>query len=168
MKKILMASMVLSILAAAIFMVQISSCTKTTAQTKTIYDTVKVIVRDTFCPNTYPITGLWVGNYSVDSKFNIPGSFDYSFTIYPDGTFLTRSKQASNVYYGSGTWKLSNNNIFTATSVSFPSNSDPVPVTQVFKATFSNIGILLGSNRDSINTNGTHLSYTYNLKRINY
>ena len=167
MKKILMASMVLTILAATIFMVQISSCTKTTAQSRTIYDTVKVVIRDTFCPNTHPITGLWVGNFTVDSKFNIPGVFDYSFTIYPDGTFLTRSKQSSGTYYGSGTWKLSGNSIFTATSVSFPSSSDPVPVTQVFKANFSNNGTLIGSNRDSINVNGTPLSYTFNLNRIN-
>ena len=52
MKKILMGSLVLTVLAAAIITVQMSSCTKTTAQTNTVYDTVKVTIHDTICPNT--------------------------------------------------------------------------------------------------------------------
>ena len=155
MKKILMGSLVLTVLAAAIVTVQMSSCTKTTAQTNA-------------CPTaTYPITGLWVGSFTIDSIYNIPGVFDYSFAIYPDGTFVTRSKQSSGTYFGSGTWSLSSDSIFTATSVSFPTSIDPTPVTQVFQAKFSNTGVLNGANRDSINVNGIPLSYKFNLTRIN-
>ena len=49
MKKILLGSIILTVFAASILLVEMSSCKKAMAST-TIYDTIKVIVTDTLCP----------------------------------------------------------------------------------------------------------------------
>ena len=171
MKKILMGSLVLTAFSLAILLFEMSSCKKATAQTTTVYDTVKVIVHDSikYCPgSTYPVAGLYTGTYSVNSNFNIPGQFDYSFTIYPNGSFITRTAQTGGTIFASGKWALSGNNVFTATSTSFY-GSQGSPVTQVFTANFSNSGVLTnGVWRDSINTNSTPLAGTFStMQRVN-
>ena len=106
MKKILMGSLVLTVLAAAIITVQMSSCTKTTAQTTTIHDTVKVIVVDSVCPaSSNSITGLWVGTYAVSDNSSV-GQQYYSFIIKQDGTMITESDWANVQHLAPGTWTL--------------------------------------------------------------
>ena len=160
-----MGSLVLTAFSLAILLFEMSSCKKATAQTNTVHDTVRVTVRDTFCPNTHPIQGLWIGTYTVDSIYNVPGVFDYSFSIYPNGTFITRGKLATGTFFASGTWNYTNN-IITGTTVSIITPGIN-PVTQVFKGKNSSTGVLSGTYRDSINTNGTPLSYKFNMARVN-
>ena len=166
-----MGSIVLTAFSLAIVLFEMSSCKKATAQTNTIYDTIKVIIHDSvkYCPQaTYPISGLYTGTYSVNSNFNIPGQFDYSFTVYQNGTFITRTSQSGGTTFASGKWNLSASNIFTATSTSFFGISGS-PVTQVFTANFSNSGVLTnGIWRDSINTNSKPLAGTFStMQRVN-
>ena len=147
MKKILMSTIILSLFAATLTLIQISSCTKTDASPTIIHDTVKVTIVDTVCPTPkYPITGLWIGTYTVPQ---VQGQFYYSFAIYPDNTILVKSKGADgNTYYSAGTWKLSSNNLFTATYTSMNYNGSQV--TQTTTATYSNSGVL--TNGIEVNT----------------
>jgi len=105
MKKILMGSLVLTVLAAAIITVQMSSCTKTTAQTTTIHDTVKVVVVDSVCPTPkYPITGLWVGTSSDATTNNLP----FNLSVKADGTCTAEGiAPGTQENFGYGTWSLS-------------------------------------------------------------
>lgn len=97
MKKFFMASIALTAFAACIAIFQMTSCTKSNAQTNN-------------CPPaTYPVTGLWEGTYQTDQVSHAP-TYE-SFAIYPDGTFLRRSKVVSSTEYAlfKGTWKLTGN-----------------------------------------------------------
>src|SRR5438309_1147309 len=63
---------------------------------------------DSKTETTYPITGLWIGTYTQDQTPNQSG-YDYSFSIYPDGTLLTKGTANDNyTHYSSGTWILTN------------------------------------------------------------
>lgn len=170
MKKLLMGSVVLTTFAVAILLFQMSSCKKVLAQTNiVVHDTVKISVHDTikYCPTaTYPIQGLWIGTYSQDGS---SGQSFYSFIVYPDGILVTRGKGFDGkYYYSSGTWNLSNDNIFTATIVSFVTPG-PNPVTQSITAIYSTTGVLTnGTWKDVINTNSTPLSGTFStMQRVN-
>lgn len=104
----------------------------------------------TDCPTaTYPVTGLWTGTYSVDNN-STPARF-YSFSIYPDGTVLTKGLLADSEFsYSSGTWTL-NGNAFSATITNFLSPS----ITQKVTATFSNTGTLTNATwQDTVNPYG--------------
>ena len=164
MKKILMGSIILSVFAATLMLVQMSSCTKTGASTSIIHDTVRITTVDTVCPTPkYPITGLWIGTYTVPSL--VQGQFYYSFAIYPDNTILIKSKGADgNTYYSSGTWALSGN-AFSATFTTI--NRSDTQVTQSVTATFSDVGIL--TNGIEFNTaNPTNYPATLSImQRIN-
>ena len=148
MKKILMGSIILSVFAATLMLVQMSSCTKTGASTSIIHDTVRITTVDTVCPTPkYPITGLWIGTYSEPSL--IQGQFYYSITIYPDNTILKKAKGSDgNTYISLGTWTLSANNIFSATYTSI--NFKGAQVTQSITATYSDVGVI--SNGIEFNT----------------
>src|SRR6478735_1151671 len=116
MKKVLMGSIVMLLFAATSIIFQMSSCKKADAQIN--------------CPTpTYRIAGLWIGTYSVNC---IPeqGKLFYSLSIYPDGTLITKGEGGDGkYYYSSGTWTLSNNNIFSATVTTFVTANGGSPVT---------------------------------------
>lgn len=103
-----------------------------------------------------PIIGLWMGTYSVEE---IPeqGELFYSFSIYPDGSILTKSKGGDGRdYYSSGQWELSCNNVFNAEIISIVTPG-PLPVTQSITAIFSDEGLTNGTWTDIENPNGTGL-----------
>ncbi|MFT3681636.1 MAG: hypothetical protein QM791_15300 [Ferruginibacter sp.] len=89
---------------------------------------------------TKSIAGLWVGTYSAD-QLPKQGMLFSSFTLYPDGTLLYKSKGGDGKdYYSGGKWELKNN-VFTATMISFP-NESFAPVTQEITATLLNFDTL--------------------------
>jgi len=103
MKKLLMGTVILTVFALAITMIQMSSCTKANSQTITKTDTVYI----NNC-TTDSITGLWVGTYTGDGYSNPPQFF--SFAVEPNGNIINVT-QANNdpnsQYFNIGTWQLS-------------------------------------------------------------
>ena len=116
----------LTTFAVAITIFQMSSCKKADAQTPST--------------TTYPIEGLWVGTYTVDTE---PGWGDqyFSFIIKSDGTMIVDSKGANTQHLSTGTWTLNG----TTLSCSFtcvygiPSN---VGVAETTTATWDKAGKL--------------------------
>ncbi len=99
MKRFFSHPLVFTFLVINLVTVQLSSCEKT--ETNTTDN----------CPDpTYPITGLWEGTYTTDQVAH--AATYVSFAIYPDGTFLRRSKVTGSSEYAlfKGTWSLSGNN----------------------------------------------------------
>lgn len=97
MKKILLSSLALIVLALSIALVQISSCTKAISQQQTKVDTVYA------CPSN-SINGLWVGTYYLTGA-----ETEYmSLTIEPNGTAMneTYADYGTSQNLGSGTWKM--------------------------------------------------------------
>lgn len=93
MKKFLMISMVLTILAASIVLLQMSSCTKAVAQTRT----------DTIYKCQGNITGLWSGTLSDSNNVSQP----YNLSIKADGTVTFEGIVTGNQeHFGLGTWTL--------------------------------------------------------------
>lgn len=71
----------------------------------------------------YPIEGLWLGSFTVDNDPHHTDTYFYSFSIFPDGSVLTKSLGADGKYYfNTGTWRLSTDSVFSATivSINFP------------------------------------------------
>jgi hypothetical protein len=152
MKKIFMASLALTVFAAAIVLFQMASCTKSDAQTS--------------CPPaTYPVTGLWEGTYQTN-QVSHPATY-VSLAIYPDGTIIRRSKIASSSGYAyfKGTWKLTGYTFeFKDSTLSYSAGLQIDTGT----LTFSNDGTM--SNGTWQDVGGTVQSFTgtfQNIKRIN-
>src|SRR5215831_8092553 len=78
MKKLLLASFVLTIFAASIFLLQMSSCTKSAAQGMTKTDTVYK------CPDAVNVKGSYAGTFT--DQFNQVNSNAY---VLSDNNFLT-------------------------------------------------------------------------------
>lgn len=123
--------------------------------------------KDTSTPDpvspTYPIEGLWIGTFTVDNNPSQPGSYYYSYAIYPDGSVLVKSRPADgNNYYSTGTWTLSATNKFSATITTM--NFSGPQVTQTITADFVNTGEMTGVWNDTINASQTG---KLSMKRIN-
>jgi hypothetical protein len=115
MKKVFIASIVLTFFASSILVFQMTSCTKSTAQATR----VDTIYR---CVNS--ITGLWEGTYNVPSG----PPYYFSFSIYPNGKLSYKSE----AYYGTlkynafadGTWTLTGNQFsFSVTTINYPTGT---------------------------------------------
>ena len=162
MKKILIGSLVLTVLAAAIITVQMSSCTKTTAQATTVHDTVKVVVVDSVCPTSNnSITGLWVGNYLTNQIVTPP--VPIYITIYPDGTLSSKELVFGTVGdydYTTGSWTLTGNVFqYTDTTVVYGSGS---PIIKSCKLIFNNIGTLSNGTWKDLSDRLTGTFTTFN------
>ena len=95
MKKIILVSMTLLLLAVCSTLFSLSSCTKTFADTKT--DTVYK------CQST--INGLWIGSVTVDGRPDM--THYYSLIIKPDGTMINDTKNAQGTQdLNVGKWTL--------------------------------------------------------------
>ncbi|MBZ5855539.1 hypothetical protein [Flavihumibacter profundi] len=99
MKKLFMASLAITTLALSIGLFQITSCTKALADPPNSCPVAK-----------YPVTGLWEGTYQTDQVTHNPTYI--SFIIFPDGTFMKRTKVVgANGEYGltKGRWTITGN-----------------------------------------------------------
>jgi len=146
-----------------------TSCTKTTTQKITTYDTTTIVTRDTVLTRDTlvvvtpknPIVGYWVG---VLTAVNEPqaGPLYYSCDIRTDSTILTTGLGADgNTYYSAGTWPLSGT-AFSATITSTTlSNKGVVQnVSLVYNQTD---GTLIGTwQNQALNASGT-----MSFKRVN-
>lgn len=107
-----MASLALTVFAAATLLFQLTSCKKGVAQQQ--------------CPDcpacptpTYPVAGLYTGTYSVNSKPEL-GNRYYSFAVFPDGSLLTKSlTENGDTTYQKGSWTLSSDSTFTGIIATF-------------------------------------------------
>jgi hypothetical protein len=112
MKKMFLASVALVALACSLTLFQMSSCTKTLAETK-----IDTILK---CPTS--IVGLWEGTYTVPDGT----SFYFSFSVYPNGTMSYKGKGRYNgsdnyIVFADGTWKLDGANFtFAVTTINDP------------------------------------------------
>jgi hypothetical protein len=115
---------------------------------------------------TYPIAGLWIGTYTQD-QLSKQSSYAYSFSIYPDGTMLTKgAADDGSIHYSSGTWTLTSDSLFSATITTI--NVYETPVNQNISAIFSPKGTLTnGVWANSVPINGTNFSGKFSLKRVN-
>jgi len=87
----------------------------------------------------YPVEGLWIGTFTVDNNPSQPGTYYFSYAVYPDGTISVKTRAADgNNYYSIGQWALSNSNVFSATFIS--TNFNGPQVTQSITADFSDSG----------------------------
>ena len=83
MKKILMASLAMTIFAFSSLLFQLASCKKASGQPDPCPECPS-------CPEpTYQVAGLYTGTYSVDSKPE-QGDLYYSFVVFPNGDLLTK------------------------------------------------------------------------------
>jgi len=154
MKKVLMASLAISIFSVAVLLFQLTSCKKAVGQTN--HD----------CPPpTYPIEGLYIGTYSVDSKPEL-GNLYYSFVIFPDGSLLTKGvTEFGDTTYQKGNWTLSSDSTFNGNIATFTTPS----VLQSITGKFSKDGKISDATwHDTYNPYGDGLAGNFSvMKRIN-
>jgi hypothetical protein len=114
----------------------------------------------------YRIEGIWVGTYTVDG-LPTQGALFNSFSIYPDGTMLTKGKGGDGAdHFSKGTWNLASDTLFTATITTFYPNFSN-PITQRIQATFSKEGILTnGTWTDTINPYGLKKGKYSGMQRV--
>jgi hypothetical protein len=154
MKKILMASLAMTVFAVTALLLQLTSCKKVVAQTN--HD----------CPPPiYPVAGLYIGTYSVNS---IPGQGNlyYSFVVFPNGDLLTKSANGNgDTTYQKGRWTLSGDSTFTGTIATFTTPS----VIQNIIGTFLDDGKISDATwHDIYNPFGNGLSGTFSvMQRVN-
>ena len=147
MKKLLMASLTLTVFATALILFQISSCKKANAQTP---------------PTTYSIQGLWIGTYSVDGQPGL-GQQYFSFVIKPDGTMINDTKGGQQ-HISLGNWSLTGDTLSCSFTCVYGASSN-IGVTETTKAYFDKTGKLtsgIWKNIAPINGSGT-----FTLARIN-
>lgn len=147
MRKFLLSSVVLLIFALASLVFQITSCTKSVAQTTT---------------PTYPIQGLWIGTYTVDGQTSL-GEQYFSLIIKPDGTIIADTKGGDKQHLAPGSWTLTGNTlscIFTCV-YGYPSN---IGVTEMATATWDKTGKLGGFWKNASQNSG---SGVITLTRVN-
>jgi hypothetical protein len=95
-------------------------------------DTIKDIV--------YPITGFWVGTYTVDN-LNQPPLY-FAFSIQSDSTIIVQSQgEDGKTYYQYGTWSLSGTS-FSASATTIDPEYLNSGVAETSTATFDNKGKL--------------------------
>ena len=135
MKKILMASITMTVFAVSVLLFQLTSCKKAVAQ----------VNQD--CPKpTYPVAGLYTGTYSVNFKPG-QGNLYYSLVVFPDGTLLTKGlTEFGDTAYSKGNWALSSDSVFTAAIETFAKPS----VFQTITGIFSNDGKISNATWEDI------------------
>ncbi len=150
-----------------------SACTKTNNVTTTVHDTTTLIIRDTttkiikdtlvITAPKNPITGLWVGTYTVDGSESL-GSFYYGWTIFADHTIIQQGGgQHGLIGVTTGTWTLSADSTFTADVV--PADNSQGNTSQHITAKYSaSAGTL--SQGHWIYTNSSQTG-SFTLKRVN-
>lgn len=155
MKKILMASLAMTVFAVSALLLQLTSCKKVAAQ-----------LNNNDCPSpTYPVEGLYIGTYSVDSKPE-QGDMYYSFVVFPDGSLLTKGlTEFGDTTYQKGSWQISGDSTFTGTIATFTTPS----VIQSITGKFSKDGKISNAQwQDSYNPFGSNLSGDFSvMQRIN-
>lgn len=96
------------------------------------------------------VEGLWIGKYIADDLDQEP--LFYSFSIFPDGTIMTKSLGGDGrTYYSAGTWKLEKEE-FTSEIAWIP-NRYGKPVEQLIKAKFINGSFVDAIWKDTNNPN---------------
>jgi len=154
MKKVLMASLAMSVFAVAVLLFQLTSCKKAIGQTN--HD----------CPPAiYPVEGLYIGTYSVSSKPEL-GNLYYSFVIFPDGSLLTTGvTEFGDTTYQKGSWTLSSDSTFTGNIATFTTPS----VIQNITGKFSKDGKISDATwHDTYNPYGSGLSGDFSvMQRVN-
>jgi len=155
MKKILMASLAMTVFAVSALLVQLTSCKKVAAQ-----------INNHDCPPpTYPVEGLYIGTYSVDSKPG-QGNLYYSFVVFPNGDLLTKDvTEFGDTVYQKGSWTLLADSTFTGTISTFTTPS----VFQAISGKFSSDGKISNATwHDTYNPYGTDLSGKFSvMQRVN-
>jgi len=112
----------------------------------------------------YPIEGLWLGSFTVDNDPRQPDTYFYSFSIFPDGSLLTKSLGADGKYYfNTGTWRLSEDSVFSATIVSI--NYPGPAVTESITANYSASGEMTNGKWTEI-ANGAQSGKLSTMKEI--
>lgn len=119
---------------------------------------------------THQISGLWIGTYNVNSM-PAQGNLFYSFIIYPDGSIVTngRGRLGQQLYYASGTWKISNKHEFSARISTFVTPFNHSPIAQIITGIYSNDGTITNAGWADINNpSGINLSGSFStLQRVN-
>ena len=150
MKKILIASLVLTIFSASIILFQLSSCKKADAQTN--------------CPTaTYPVSGVWIGTYTTTQVAHAPTYA--SFIIYPDGVFMKRNKVVGNGTDAitRGRWTLTGNNFqYRDTTLLYTGGT----VIETGTATFNNDGTMTNATWTNIGS-PNYTGAFQNMSRVN-
>lgn len=140
---------ILTLLISSLLLVTFQSCEKDT---------------DTTAP-TYPIEGLWIGNYNFDPSVpGAPASAQYlSFIIKPGGELIVESTANGVDYMAFGNWTLNGTNLtcnYTYTNSAFGTS-----LAQTATATYDNSGKLVSGqwfNNNSPSTKGT-----FTMNRVN-
>ncbi len=149
-----MASLAMIVFAMTALLFQLTSCKKVVAQTN--HD----------CPPPiYPVAGLYIGKYSVDSKPE-QGNLYYSFVVFPNGDLLTKGvTEFGDTSYQKGSWTLSSDSTFTGTIETFTAPS----VIQAITGKFSNDGKISNATwSDIYNPFGSGLSGEFSvMQRVN-
>ena len=136
-----MASLALTTFAAALTLVQLSSCKKVEAQVPTPN-----------CPNaTYPAAGVYNGTHLTDQISHAPAK--YELVLNNDGTLLIKVQgvpPAQTIIYGKGSWILSGNMVsYTDTTINYSST-----LIQKGKFTFSDTGVLTNGTWQDVSADG--------------
>lgn len=155
MKKILMASFAMTVFAVSALLLQLTSCQKAISQ-----------LNNHECPPpVYPVEGLYIGTYSVDSKPE-QGNLYYSFVVFPDGTLLTKGvTEFGDTTYQKGNWTLSSDSTFTGNIATFTAPS----VLQDIRGKFLKDGKISDAHwQDTYNPYGSNLSGDFSvMQRVN-
>jgi len=108
------------------------------------------------------IEGLWIGTYTVDQTPSA-GQQYASYSIKPDGTMISDSKNIGVQNICIGTWTLTGTTFSSSYHVIY-GDSQNIGITQTITATLDNTGKLSGTwvNNDSGNYSGT-----FTMTRVN-
>ena len=140
MKKLFLASIALTTFALSIGLFQMTSCKKAEAQ-----------VNNT--NTTYPIEGLWIGTYTVDSQPAL-GEQYFALSIKPDSTIVADTKWGTTQHLAPGSWSLSGNT-FTCTYTCVYGLPNHIGIEEKITATWSNTGTLIGTWENSPTPTGS-------------
>ena len=159
------------------FAYSFTACTKTKNIITTVYDTTIIIKKDPIVikdttvkidtlvlknPKN-PITGYWVGTYTVDANPAF-GAFFYGFSIFPDHTIIQQGGGPNGIVWTArGTWTLSADSTFTA-DISQTDPSQGSNITQHTTAKYSSVNGTL-SNGKTVYTSGGAQNVSFTLQR---
>jgi hypothetical protein len=153
MKKVFMASLAMTAFAVSALLFQLTSCKKVAAGINRI------------CPDPiYPVAGIYIGTYSVDSKPEL-GNRYYSFVVFPDGSLLTKgATEMGDTAYQKGSWLLTSDSTFKGTITTFP---NPF-ITQSIMGKFSKDGKISNASWQDTNNPWGNLSGNFSvMQRVN-
>ena len=148
-----------------------TGCTKTKNTITTVYDTITVVNRDTIVVKDtlvltnakYPITGYWVGLYTVDGAESF-GQFYYGWNIFADHSLIQLGGEPNGKSGTSkGTWTLSADSTFSA-DVTATDPSEGV-YTQHITAKYSPSTGILSQGKTAV-TSGQPATTSFTLQRV--